>query len=131
MSTQPSNAFVMASWLALGVGLLAYLLGLWNAEMMLNEKGYYFVILMYGLFAATTVQKNVRDQMEGIPVSTLYSGISWFSIILSVTMLAVGLWNATLERSEKGFYAMAFMMTIFAAVAVGKNTRDLLSTPSE
>ena len=71
MSTQPSNAFVMASWLALGVGLLAYLLGLWNAEMMLNEKGYYFVILMYGLFAATTVQKHVRDQMEGIPVSTL------------------------------------------------------------
>jgi len=125
MNSQPSNAFVMASWIALVVGISAYFMGLWNAEMMLNEKGYYFLILMYGLFAAISVQKNVRDQLENIKVSTLYAGISWFSVMVSITLLVVGLWNSTLERSEKGFFAMAFVLCLFAAIAVGKNTRDL------
>ncbi|NYE62578.1 putative membrane protein YiaA [Duganella sp. 1224] len=57
----PSNAFVGASWLALLAGALTYMIGLWNAAMQLNEKGYYFVILMYGLFAAVSLQKSVRD----------------------------------------------------------------------
>jgi len=44
--------------------------------MPLNEKGYYFTVLMYGLFSAVSVQKSVRDRMEGIPVTNLYYGIS-------------------------------------------------------
>jgi hypothetical protein len=35
-----------------------------------------------------------------------------------------GLWNATLLPSEKGFYAFAFLLAIFGAIAVQKNTRD-------
>lgn len=38
-----------------------YTIGLYNADMLLNEKGYYLAILLYGLFAAIAVQKNVRD----------------------------------------------------------------------
>jgi uncharacterized membrane protein YiaA len=34
------------------------------------------------------------------------------------------LWNADLARSEKGFYAMAFCLSMFSAIAVQKNTRD-------
>jgi uncharacterized membrane protein YiaA len=34
------------------------------------------------------------------------------------------LWNAKLGASEKGFYAMAFLLSLFAAVAVQKNVRD-------
>jgi uncharacterized membrane protein YiaA len=40
-------------------------------------------------------------------------------------LLAVGLWNAKLQPSEKGFYAMGFVLALFAAVAVQKNVRDL------
>ena len=40
-------------------------------------------------------------------------------------LLTVGLWNATLQNSEKGFYAMAFLLSLFAAVAVQKNVRDV------
>lgn len=61
----PSNAFIGAAWLALLAGSLTYLIGLWNAGMQLNEKGYYFTILMYGLFAAISLQKSVRDRNEG------------------------------------------------------------------
>ena len=125
---QPSAAFVGASWAALLIGVTAFLIGLWNAEMALNEKGYYFTILLFGLFAAISVQKAVRDQMEGIPVTSLYYGIAWFATIASVVLLTVGLWNATITRSEKGFYAMSFLLSLFAAIAVQKNTRDLRAT---
>ena len=123
-SSQPSAAFIGGSWCALLIGITAFLIGLWNAEMELNEKGYYFTVLMFGLFSAISVQKAVRDQMEGIPVTSLYYGISWFATILSIVLLIVGLWNAELLRSEKGFYSMSFVLSLFAAIAVQKNTRD-------
>jgi uncharacterized membrane protein YiaA len=121
----PSAAFIAASWSALFIGVIAFIIGLWNANMQLNEKGYYFTVLMFGLFASISVQKAVRDQLEGIPVTNLYYGIAWFSTILTIVLLTVGLWNAELERSEKGFYAMSFVLSLFAAVAVQKNTRDV------
>ena len=122
---QPSAAFIGASWVALLIGITAYNIGLWNADMLLNEKGYYFTVLMFGLFSAISVQKAVRDQMEGIPVTNIYYGLAWFTTVLSVVLLSVGLWNATLARSEKGFYAMSFLLSLFAAIAVQKNTRDM------
>lgn len=93
--------------------------------MQLNEKGYYFTVLMFGLFSAISVQKAVRDQLEGIPVTNLYYGIAWFTTLLSIVLLTVGLWNAELEKSEKGFYAMSFVLSLFSAIAVQKNTRDV------
>ena len=125
---QPSAAFIAASWSALFIGTSDCIIGLWNADMQLNEKGYYFTVLMFGLFAAISVQKAVRDQLEGIPVSNLYYGIAWFATLLSIVLLTVGLWNADLQKSEKGFYAMSFLLSIFAAIAVQKNTRDLKAT---
>lgn len=122
---QPSAAFIAASWAAFFIGVTAFNIGLWNAEMELNEKGYYFTVLMFGLFSAISVQKAVRDQMEGIPVTNLYYGIAWFTTLLSIVLLTIGLWNAELAKSEKGFYAMAFVLSMFAAIAIQKNTRDL------
>lgn len=121
---RPSNAFIGAAWAALGVGAVGYLIGLWNASMLLSEKGYYFTVLMFGLFAAVSVQKSVRDQIEGIPVTPIYFGICWVAAIMAVVLLSVGLWNATLTLSEKGFYAMSFVLSIFSAITVQKNTRD-------
>jgi len=122
---QPSAAFIAASWTALFIGVIAFLIGLWNAEMELNETGYYFTVLMFGLFSAISVQKAVRDQIEGIPVTNIYYGLAWFSTILSIVLLTVGLWNAELLKSEKGFYTMSFILSLFSAIAVQKNTRDM------
>ena len=121
---KPSTAFVGASWTALFVGAITFCVGLWHATMQLNEKGYYFTLLMYGLFAAVSVQKSVRDRLDGIPVTNIYYGLAWVSVLLCVLLMAVGLWNATLTPSEKGFYAMAYLLSLFAAIAVQKNTRD-------
>lgn len=92
--------------------------------MNLSEKGYYFTLLMYGLFSAVSLQKTVRDRLENIPVTNIYYGLSWFSTLLAIVLLTVGLWNAALSLSEKGFYGMSFILSLFAAIAVQKNTRD-------
>src|ERR1700712_6040730 len=121
---KPTGAFIGASWFALLTGTVGYCIGLWNASMALNEKGYYFTILLFGLFAVISVQKSVRDRAEGLAVTDLYYGLSWFATIAAMILLTIGLWNAGLARSEKGFYAMAFCLSIFSAIAVPKNTRD-------
>jgi uncharacterized membrane protein YiaA len=126
MAQKTSTAFVAASWVALATGMAGFLIGLWRADMLLNEKGYYFTVLMFGLFAVVSLQKSVRDRMEGIAVTDIYYGICWFGTILSIVLLIVGLWNATILPSEKGFYAFAFLLAIFGAIAVQKNTRDNL-----
>ncbi|WP_442587087.1 inner membrane protein YiaA [Pedobacter sp. AW31-3R] len=121
---KPTAAFIGASWFALLTGAVGYCIGLWNASMELNEKGYYFTILLFGLFAVISVQKSVRDRSEGLAVTDLYYSLSWFATIAAMVLLTIGLWNADITLSEKGFYAMAFCLSMFSAIAVQKNTRD-------
>lgn len=122
---KPTAAFIGASWTALIIGGSTYFIGLWNASMPLSMKGYFFTILMYGLFSSVSLQKSVRDRMEGIPVTSLYFGLSWVSVGLCLLLLTIGLWTAPMTPSEKGFYAMSYLLSLFSAVAVQKNVRDL------
>ena len=93
--------------------------------MELNEKGYYFAVLIFGLYAAISLQKAVRDKEEGIPVTGVYYGISWFALIISIALMAIGLYNAgSIVLSEKGFYEMSYVLSLFAAITVQKNIRD-------
>lgn len=122
---EPTPAFKGASWAALLVGVASYLIGLFNATMQLNEKGFYFAVLVFGLYSAISLQKAVRDKDEGIPVTNIYYGISWFALIVSIALMAVGLYNArSIILSEKGFFSMAFVLSLFAAITVQKNIRD-------
>ena len=125
-SAKPTAAFVGASWTVLLLGVVAFAVGLWNATMTASEKGFFAAVLVLGLFSAVSLQKSVRDRAESIPVSSLYMGLAWSVVALATVMLAVGLWNSRMLLSEKGFYGLAFAMTLFAAVAVQKNVRDSL-----
>ncbi|NEQ45362.1 MAG: hypothetical protein F6K00_18225 [Leptolyngbya sp. SIOISBB] len=126
MYTKPTPAFIGVSYCAMSIGMAAFLTGLWRTTSMgLAEKGFYFTLLMYGLYAAVSVQKSVRDRTENIPVTDLYYGISWLSTIMCLSLLIIGLWNANWPLSEKGFYGMSFLLSLFGAIAVQKNTRDV------
>jgi uncharacterized membrane protein YiaA len=131
MPARPSGAFVGASWGALFVGLIAYMVGLWNAQMQLNEKGYYFTLMLLGCFAAVSLQKTLRDRVEGQVVTGMYLGFCWLALAGAVVLLGVGLMNATLALSEKGFYAMSFVLTLFAIIAVQKNVRDVAALDAQ
>ncbi|WP_019520395.1 inner membrane protein YiaA [Faucicola boevrei] len=126
-NNQPTPAYVGASWAVMLIGILAYLVGLWNAEMLLNEKGYYFAVLILGLYAAISLQKTIRDIAENIPTSRLYYLVSWVALVTSVGLICIGLWNAQLLLSEKGFYMMSFTMSLFAVITIQKNIRDTMS----
>ncbi|MGM0751709.1 MAG: inner membrane protein YiaA [Bacillota bacterium] len=122
---EPTAAFKGASWAAFVVGASAYLIGLFNASMELNEKGYYFAVLIFGLYAAVSLQKAVRDKEEDIPVSGIYYGLSWFAVIVAISLMAIGLYNAgSIILSEKGFYGMSFVLCLFSAITIQKNIRD-------
>lgn len=121
---RPTTAFIGASWAALLVGTLSYLIGLFNASIGLGEKGYYFVLMLYGLFAVVSLQKAVRDRQQEIPVTGLYYGLAWTAVVSALGLMIIGLWNATFTLSERGFYGMAYALSLFAATTVQKNVRD-------
>ncbi|MDN5566480.1 MAG: hypothetical protein L0G25_06715, partial [Psychrobacter sp.] len=51
--------------------------------------------------------------------------ISWAALGLSIALIVIGLFNADgLLLSERGFFMMAFTLSLFAAVTIQKNTRD-------
>ena len=124
MNTKPTKAFTLTSIAMLIAGVSAFCVGLMNAEMALNEKGYYFAILLFGLFSFVSLQKNVRDKLEDQTVSKPYNIMCWVSSVAAITLLVVGLVNADLMLSEKGFYAMAYLLSGFASITVQKNVRD-------
>lgn len=126
MQTQnkPTKAFRIASLAALIVGVSAYFIGLYNAPMALNEKGYYFTIMLFGLFSVVSLQKTVRDKMEGVPTTKAYFLASAVATASAIVLLVIGLLNAELLLSEKGFFGMAFTLSLFAAITVQKNVRD-------
>ena len=125
LSLRPSQAYVVTSWVALATGAVAFCIGLLNAAMMLNEKGYYLTVLAFGLFGVVSLQKSIRDRAEHVPTSSLYHSTCWLAVALAVSLLVIGLINASLTLSEKGFYGMAFALALFGAVTVQKNVRDL------
>ena len=126
---RPSEAFILASWVALLVGMSSFLIGLWNADMQLNEKGYYLTLLMFGLFSAISLQKSIRDKTENIPITSTYMTLCWFSFISAISLLVIGLMNTTMPLNEKGFYAISFFLSLYASISVQKNIRDIANFP--
>ena len=79
----------------------------------------------FGLYAAVSIQKTVRDKIDKIPVSGIYYGISWAAVVLALFLFGVAIYqNDNLALSEKGFYTISYIMSLFACVVVQKNVRD-------
>ena len=70
------------------------------------------------------IDTSLSHDLE-IKVSDMYYGISWVIVIASLLLLIIGLRNADLALSEKGFYGMSYLLSLFGAITVQKNTRDI------
>ncbi|PHM33434.1 inner membrane protein YiaA [Xenorhabdus innexi] len=124
------NAFNLISWIAVIGGTGVYLAGLWRSDMQLNEKGYYFAILLLGLFSSISIQKTVRDKADNIPTTQAYYITCIIAFFASIALIVIGLFNADLLPSEKGFYGIAFFLCLFGSISVQKNIRDMELTKS-
>ena len=61
-----------------------------------------------------------------------FIGASRVALLIGIITSLPGRWNATLQNSEKGLYAMAYLLSLSAAVAVQKNGRDVArATPAD
>lgn len=57
-----------------------------------------------------------------------FIGASRAALLIGIITSLPDLWNATLQNREKGLYAMAYLLSLSAAVAVQKNGRDVART---
>ncbi|SQD00690.1 Inner membrane protein yiaA [Escherichia coli] len=70
--------------------------------------------------------------MKGIPTTSIYYMTCLTVFIISVALLMVGLWNATLLLSEKGFYGLAFFLSLFWCSSGAEEIRDTgINPPKE
>lgn len=52
--------------LSFAIAVILLIIGLWNASLLANEKGFYGVSFFMALFGAVAVQKNTRDVAHSI-----------------------------------------------------------------
>ncbi len=57
-------AFTFLAYFTFIAGVALFAIGLWNADMMLNEKGYYIAVMLLVAVGAILTQKVVRDNAE-------------------------------------------------------------------
>lgn len=123
-SLNPSSLYVNLSYFAFLFSICVFGIGLFNAEMLLSEKGFYIIAIIFGFYSVITLQKALRDKMEGYDVNESYMKLSYFGVATPIILMAIGLWNAELQLNEKGFFAVTFIMTLFSSIVVQKNIRD-------
>jgi len=117
-------AFDAFAWIALLGGIVVYVIGLFRSQMEVNEMGFYFAVLILGLFATISVQEVLRNRHENIPVSSVYFSLALLSLISALTMFIVALFRVDLLPSEVGFYGISYFLTLFGAICVQKMVRD-------
>jgi len=124
-SLKPSKMYLSISWFAFAFANVVFGIGLYNAELLLSEKGFYFAVLILGLFSVITVQKSIRDRIDGIEVSGMFFNLGYFAVAVSIFLMTIGLFNATISFNEKGFFAVTYIMSLFSSIVMQKNVRDL------
>lgn len=108
--------YTRAAKIALPVGILVYATGLWPICPTLSEKGYYIALLALGLFSVVVYVHLVRHQCFSALMKT------WCQLMLLVSMglLAVGLWNEPITLSQKIIYFIAWVISLTAMTVDSK-----------
>lgn len=54
----------------------------------------------------------------------VFTGLAWASMVLSLSFVIVGIYNAPWELVEKGYYAAVILWALTSAVTLSKVVRD-------
>ncbi len=105
-------------WIGLLIGLPAYIIGLQKSEMLVSEKGFYLAVLALGIISTLSIQKILTDKRRGNKLTAIYMVASTLCLLLSVALFSVLVINSNYERTEKGFYAACFILSLMSAIAL-------------
>ena len=99
-------------WMLFLSGILTYSIGLWRACPLLSGKGYFFGVLMTGMFVTYVYQRaeNLDQSDERL------TSVCQMVTLITVGLLLVGVWNAPLSPLEKGLYPVAFIICLLGQV---------------
>ena len=122
---KPTAAFVGASWIALTVFLVTYLVALWRMGVPSVEVYFFVSVMLFGAFGVVAIVKSIRDREEGVPVTGFFLGLSWVATLAPLALIGGYLLNeSTLDELQRGLLFLTYVATIFAVVVVQKNVRD-------
>ncbi|WES68652.1 YiaA/YiaB family inner membrane protein [Superficieibacter sp. HKU1] len=102
--------YTRAAKIALPVGILVYATGLWPICTTLSEKGYYIALLALGLFSAVVYVHLRRHHC----FSALMKMWCQLMLLISMGLLAVGLWNEPITLSQRIIYFVAWVISLIA-----------------
>ena len=73
---QPSSSYKYASFVTLEIGAGGYLLGLWNADILLSEKGFYCAVFFIGAILCRCLTKKMCVTLRREFLLLVYSQLS-------------------------------------------------------
>lgn len=128
-------AFTAASYFALAAGIFLYCLGVYNADWELNVKGYYLLCMFLIVITSIVTQKVIRDNGEDkllkaenpkyrMRNTPAFTGMAILGLLIGFGMFFIGLFNATFELNEKGYYIAVMLLIAYSSIGVQKVTRD-------
>ena len=99
-------------WILFLSGALIYVIGLWQACPLLSGKGYFFGVLMTGMFVTYVYQRaeNLNQNDER------FASVCQMVVLITIGLLLVGVWNAPLAPFEIGLYPAAFFVCLAGQV---------------
>jgi uncharacterized membrane protein YiaA len=98
----------------------------------LFEKGFFSVFIETRFRPNTNAYESLKSSgfMKNLKNSTIEEKLSSYYFLMEGVLFVEGKFNSSTQLSEaslseKGFYGMSFTLSLFAAIAVQKNTRDV------
>ncbi|MGI3447887.1 inner membrane protein YiaB [Citrobacter arsenatis] len=108
-------------WILFLSGALIYVIGLWRACPLLSGKGYFFGVLMTGMFVTYAYQRAVNLNQS----DERFASVCQMVVLITVGLLLVGVWNAPLAPIEMGLYPAAFIVSLLGQALLMRSAEYL------
>lgn len=96
------------------IGLLVYLFGIWWICLLFSGKGYFFGVLVMGMFVVFVYQcvSQWQEQDDGFIV------LCWLVLLLLVGLLLVGVWYVLVDWYEKVVYIVVWFVCLYGVLVI-------------
>ena len=107
-------------WILFLSGALIYVIGFWQACPLLSGKGYFFGVLMAGMFMTYVYQRgeNLNQSDER------FASVCQMVALITIGLLLVGVWNAPLAPIEKALYPAAFFICLWGQILLLRSSEN-------